>query len=177
MATKVITSNGGNIATTDFHKVTWTGKTKGGVPIKITLENAINKGNIEWTFAEKSEVVPAIELEACYDNTDKQADNTTIAPWKIEIEGDAGAGAKEIVLGLGVFAIDGTEVALCRGGGSFKVEREFRDITADGDKGSVKDRISLDAERAKLSMNVLTMLTSMKTMYPALNETTGTTGT
>ena len=80
-------------------------------------------------------------------------------------------------IGQAKFAIDGTEVALCRGGGSFKVEREFRDITADGDKGSVKDRISLDAERAKLSMNVLTMLTSMKTMYPALNETTGTTGT
>lgn len=173
MATKVITGNGGIIDTTDFHKVTWTGKTKGGNAIKITLENAINKGNIEWTLAEKSEVVPAIELEACYDNTDKQADNTTICPWKIEIEGDAAAGAKEIVLGLGVFAIDGTDVALCRGGGSFKVEREFRDIPADGDKGSVKDRISLDAERAKLSMNVLTMLTSLKNMYPALKETTG----
>lgn len=173
MATKVITGNGGIIAPSDFHNVTWTGKTKGGTPIKITLENAINKGNIEWTFAEKSEVVPAIELEACYDNTDKQADETTASPWKIEVEGDVEAGAKEIVLGLGVFAIDGTDVALCRGGGSFKLEREFRDIPADGDKGSVKDRISLDAERPKLSMNVLTMLTSIKAMYPALKETTG----
>ena len=173
MATKVITGNGGIIAPSDFHNVTWTGKTKGGIPIKITLENAINKGNIEWTMAEKSEVVPAIELEACYDNTDKQADETTACPWKIETEGDVEAGAKEIVLGLGVFAIDGVDVGLCRGGGSFKLEREFRDIAADGDKGSVKDRISLDAERPKLSMNVLTMLTSMKNMYPALTETTG----
>lgn len=173
MATKVITGNGGNIAETDFHVITWTGKTKGGNACKITLEDAINKGNLEWTLAEKSEVVPAIEFEACYSNTDKQADETTASPWKIEIDGSLVTGAKEILLGLGVFAIDGTDVALVRGGGSFKVEREFRDISADGDKGSVKDRVVLDAERAKLSMNVLTMLTSLKTMYPALNETSG----
>ena len=176
MATKVITGNGGSIATEDFHNVTWTGKTKGGKAIKITLKNAINKGNIEWTFAEKSEVVPAIELEGCYENTDKQADATTACPWSIEMEGDVETGAKEILLGLGVFALDGTDIALCRGGGSFKLEREFRDIAADGDKGSVKDRISLDAERPKLSMNVLTMLSSLKNLYPALKETTGTTG-
>ena len=171
---KVITGNGGNIASTDFHVLTWIGKTKGGNAVKITLENAINKGNIEWTLAEKNEVVPALEFEACYDNADKQADETTVCPWKIEIEGEATSGAKEILLGLGVFAIDGTDVALCRGGGAFKVEREFRDITADGDKGSVKDRIALDAERAKLSMNALTMLTSVKEMYPALSESTAT---
>lgn len=173
MATKVITGNGGNIASTDFHVITWTGKTKGGNACKITLEDAINKGNLEWTLAEKSEVVPAIEFEACYSNTDTQAVESTKCPWKIEIDSTLVTGAKEILLGLGVFAIDGTDVALVRGGGSFKVEREFRDITADGDKGSVKDRVVLDAERAKLSMNVLTMLTSLKTMYPALNETTG----
>ena len=173
MATKVITGNGGNIAAADFHVITWTGKTKGGNACKITLEDAINKGNLEWTLAEKSEVVPAIEFEACYNNTDKQAEETTTSPWKIEIDGSITSGAKEILLGLGVFAIDGTDVALVRGGGSFKVEREFRDIPADGDKGSVKDRVVLDAERAKLSMNVLTMLTSLKTMYPALNENAG----
>lgn len=173
MATKVITGNGGNIAAEDFHVITWTGKTKGGNACKITLEDAINKGNLEWTLAEKNEVVPAIEFEACYNNTDKQADETTTSPWKIEIDGSIASGAKEILLGLGVFAIDGKDVALVRGGGSFKVEREFRDIPADGDKGSVKDRVVLDVERAKLSMNVLTMLTSLKTMYPALNENAG----
>ena len=173
MATKVITGNGGNIAETDFHEITWTGKTKGGNACKITLTDAINKGNLEWTLAEKNEVVPALEFEACYNNTDKQADETTASPWKVEIDGEVSAGAKEILLGLGVFAIDGTDVALVRGGGSFVVEREFRDITADGDKGSVKDRLVIDTERAKLSMNVLTMLTSIKAMYPALTETAG----
>lgn len=174
MAMKVITGNGGNIASEDFHVLTWTGKTKGGNACKITLENAINKGNLDWALAEKSEVVPALEFEACYNNADSQADETTTCPWKIEIDGEITSGAKEILLGLGVFAIDDVDVALVRGGGQFTVEREFRDIVADGDKGSVKDRIALDAERAKLTMNVLTMLTSIKTMYPALSETTGT---
>ena len=172
MATKVIKSNGGNIAAEDFHVLTWTGKTKGGQACKITLNNAINKGNIDWALAEKNEVVPALEFEACYDNADQQADETTAAAWQIEIEGEVVAGAKEILLGLGAFAIDGTDVALVRGGGQFTVEREFRDIAADGDKGSVKDRVVIDTERAKLKLNVLTMLTSIKAMYPALAETT-----
>ena len=169
---KTITGNGGNIAETDFHVLTWTGKTKGGAACKITLENAINKGNIDWALAEKNEVVPSLEFEACYDNADAQASEATTCPWKIEIDGEVSAGAKEILLGLGVFAIDDVEVALVRGGGQFTVEREFRDIAADGDKGSVKDRVVIDAERAKLTLNVLTMLTSMKAMYPALAETT-----
>lgn len=173
MATKVITGNGGNIATDDFHVLTWTGKTKGGNACKITLTDAINKGNVEWTLAEKDEVIPNLAFEACYSNTDKQADETTTSPWKIEIEGDVGTGAKEILLGIGVFAIDGEDVALCRGGGQFTIEREFRDIVADGDKGSVKDRVVIDMERAKLTMNVLTMLTSIKKMYPALKEEAG----
>jgi len=171
MAIKTITGNGGIIKSEDYHVMTWTGKTKSGVACKITIENAINKGNLEWTLAEKNEVVPALEFEASYANTDSQADETTACPWKIELDGAVTSGAGEILLGLGVFAIDDVEVALVRGGGSFKVEREFRDIVADGDKGSVKDRIALDAERAKLSMNVLTMLTSISKMYPALNET------
>ena len=170
MATKVIKSNGGNIAAEDFHVLTWTGKTKGGQACKITLFNAINKGNIDWALAEKNEVVPALEFEACYDNADAQADETTAAAWQIEIDGEIIAGAKEILLGLGVFAIDETDVALVRGGGQFTVEREFRDIAADGDKGSVKDRVVIDTERAKLKLNVLTMLTSIKAMYPALAE-------
>ena len=169
---KVIKGNGGIIATEDFHVLTWTGKTKGGNACKITLTDAINKGNIDWALAEKNEVVPALEFEACYSNTDAQATDDTACPWQIEIDGAVTAGAKEILLGLGVFAIDGTDVALCRGGGQFAVEREFRDIAADGDKGSVKDRIVIDTERAKLKMNVLTMLTSIKAMYPAMAETT-----
>lgn len=174
MAIKTITSNGGIIASADFKEVTITGKTKGGQPVRIFIENALNMGNLEWTFAEKNEVVPAIEFEACYANTDAQADETTACPWKIEIDGDIKAGAGEILLGTVVFAIGGTNVALCRGGGAFKVEREFRPIAADNDKGTVKDRVSLDVEKAKISLNALTMLTNVASLYPALKETTST---
>ena len=66
MAIKTITSNGGILASADFKEVTITGKTKGGQPVRIFIENALNMGNLEWTFAEKNEVVPAIEFEACY---------------------------------------------------------------------------------------------------------------
>ena len=170
MANKIITGNGGNVKSDDFHVVTWTGKTKGGKPCKITIEDALNKGNLDWALADKGEVVPAIEFEACYSNSDKQADETTPCPWKIEIGDGIEPGAKEILLGLGVFAIDGTDVGLMRGGGAFKVERVFREINADGDKGAVKDRVVMDEERAKLSMNVLTMLTSIKNLYPAIAE-------
>lgn len=172
MAIKTITGNGGIIASEDFKEVTITGKTKGGQPVRILIENALNMGNLEWTFAEKGEVVPAIEFEACYSNTDSQADETTACPWKIEIDGDVKAGASEILLGTVVFSISGTKVALCRGGGSFKVEREFRPIAADNDKGTVKDRVAIDVEKAKISLNALTMLTSVKSLYPALKETT-----
>ena len=173
MAIKTITGNGGNISSADFHVVTWTGKTKGGNACKITLEDAINKGNLEWTLAEKDEVVPSVEFEACYNNTDEQADETNACPWKIEIDSKTVSGTSEILLGLGVFAIDGKNIGLVRGGGAFKVEREFREIAADGDKGAVKDRIVIDSERAKLSMNVLTMLASVGSMYPALSESAG----
>lgn len=171
MAIKTITGNGGIINANDWHVITWIGKTKGGAACKITLEDAINKGNLEWTLAEKNEVVPALEFEASYNNTDSQASEETTCPWKIEIDGEISAGANEVLLGLGVFAIDGVDVALCRGGGAFKVEREFRDIAADGDKGSVKDRVAIDTERAKLSLNALTMLTSLTSMYPGLKVT------
>ena len=172
MAKKIITGNGGVVLEEDFKLVTWIGKTKGGQSCKITLKDAINKDNIDWTLADKGEVVPAATFEATYSNTDKQADETTECPWEIEIDGEVAAGADEILLGLGVFAIDGEDVALCRGGGKLTIERVWRDINADGDKGTVKGRTLIDEERAKLNMNVLTMLTKMKALYPAIKETT-----
>lgn len=168
MAIKRITGNGGIIAPDDFKEVKIIGKTKGGQPVRISINNALNMGNLEWAFAEKGEVVPAIEFEACYNNTDEQADETTECPWVIEIDGEVQAGANEILLGTVVFYVGETKVALCRGGGSFKVEREFRPITADNDKGTVKDRVAIDTEKAKVSMNVLTMLTNVASLYPAL---------
>ena len=50
-------------------------------------------------------------------------------------------GAESIILGDGVFAVNGTDIALTRGGGQFLIEREYREIPADGDYSPVKGRI------------------------------------
>lgn len=86
-------------------------------------------------------------------------------------------GAPEnIILGDGVFSVRGTDIAVTRGGGSFVVEREYRQIEADGDMGPVKGRIRKVKSVAKLSLNALEVLpANIPKFYPALNEDTTTT--
>lgn len=70
--------------------------------------------------------------------------------------------ASDIILGDGVFTIGATTtataIALTRGGGVFTVEREYRQIEADGDYGPVKDRIRLIKSVAKLNIKSLEWL-------------------
>lgn len=154
----------GTISGSDFKTVKWVGLTKGGNAVTITLNDAVNVGNIEWTFAEKNDVVPSVEFEACYSNTDA-ASSSNNEPWSVEIDGTLTSGASEIVLGAGKFYIGQNLVALTRGGGSFTVEREAREINADGDRGKVKGRVVYESSRAKLSMNILTMLSHLTDIY------------
>ena len=154
----------GTISGSDFKTVKWVGLTKGGNAVTITLNDAVNVGNIEWTFAEKNDVVPSVEFEACYSNTDA-ASSSNNEPWSVEIDGSLTSGASEIVLGAGKFYIGQNLVALTRGGGSFTVEREAREINADGDRGMVKGRVVTESSRPKLTMNVLTMLTKVADLY------------
>lgn len=171
-----ITIKGTGIVTTnDFRNVTWTGKTKSGKSVVITINNAINMGNIDWSMAEKDDVVPQIELTGTYGNTNYMVSSASDyeEPWSISYAGSASdPAADQIILGAGVFAIGGTNVALTRGGGQFTVEREFRNINADGDRGPVKDRVVMDASTCKLTLNALTFLTSMPTVYAAISTTT-----
>ncbi len=157
----------GAVSSADFRSVKWVGLTKGGNAVTITLPNAINKGNIDWTFAEKNDVVPAVTFTACYDNTDYAA-NSTIEPFTIEIDGTLTSGASEIILGAGKFYVDDTLVALTRGGGQFTVTREYRDINADGDRGTVKGRVVMESSVPTLTLNVLTMLTKMTSLYSSV---------
>ena len=157
----------GEIVSADFKTVKWVGKTKGGKAVTIELTNALNMGNIDWTMAEKDDIVQSAEFQACYTNTDS-ASNSNDEPWSITIDSSTSSGAGEIVLGAGVFYIGSTAVALTRGGGSFVVEREYREINADGDRGAVKDRVVIESSRAKLTMNILTMLTRLTDIYPAI---------
>ncbi len=83
----------------------------------------------------------------------------------------------EILLGDGTFRIGTTTVGLTKGGGVFTVEREFKDIEADGDYGPVKDRVRIVKQVAKLSFKRLQkILTEFATQYPAITTST-TTGT
>lgn len=75
-------------------------------------------------------------------------------------------------MGAGVFYVDNTAVALTRGGGSFNVEREYREVNADGDRGPVEGRIVMDASRATLTMNTLQIMTRLADLYPAMQSTT-----
>lgn len=92
-------------------------------------------------------------------------------------QGRATAPSQEIILGLGKFAIDDIEVLLTRGGGSFTVEREYREIEADGMKAAGKDMITIDREQPKLLMNMLSILTKadLTKLYPALKSSQVTT--
>lgn len=157
----------GAVTNADFKEVRWVGLTKGGNAVTITLHDAINMGNIDWTFAEKNDVVPSVEFTACYDNTDAASDST-VEPFELEINGSLTNGASEIILGAGKFYIGSTLVALTRGGGQFVVEREYREINADGDRGAVKGRVVMEGSRPKLTMNVLTMLSNVSQLYSSL---------
>lgn len=159
----------GAVVTTDFKAVKWIGKTKSGKAVTISLTNAINMGNIDWTFAEKDDVVPAVTFEAAYTNTDAHISDTT-EPWTIEVEDGVSAGAGEIILGSGLFYINETVVALTRGGGSFNVARTFREINADDDMGAVKDRVVITESRASITINMLTMLTRVADMYAGISQ-------
>ena len=81
---------------------------------------------------------------------------------------------QNIILGEGVFAIGAVDVGLTRGGGQFVVEREYREIEADGDYGPVKGRIRKLKSRAKMTLKSLELLpASLPLMYPATRLTSG----
>lgn len=68
-----------SIVAGDFNDVVWTGKTKDGKSVVITIENALNMGNLEWTLEDKNEVVPSLEFTAAY----SEAARTTV-PWNVK---------------------------------------------------------------------------------------------
>jgi len=177
MATTTITGTG-SIAAGDYKYIKWVGKTKGGVPITIELEPAICRSNIEWTFAEKDDVVPEIEFEGVYDD-EALAAGTRTEPWKLTYSGAVNAGNDEILLGVGKFYVGADTataqaVGLTRGGGSFIVEREYREINADEDPGAVEGRIVQEGGRPKLKLKALQFLTKVASLYAGINAASAT---
>ena len=166
----------GAVAATDYKYVKWVGKTKGGQAVTIELPKAICRSNPDWTFAEKDDTVSEIEFEGVYDDADLVTGDRT-EPWTIEVAEGATAGNGEILLGVGKFyvgeeAISAACVGLTRGGGSFVVEREYREINADEDPGAVEGRIVQEAGRPKLKLNALQWLTKITELYTGIKTTT-----
>lgn len=86
-------------------------------------------------------------------------------------------GAANILLGYGTFKIGETVVGLTRGGGQFTVEREYRAISADGDKGKVKGRVTMDTSVPKLKLSALEIISdNITSLYPALSLKTEASG-
>jgi hypothetical protein len=155
----------------DFRYVKWVGRTKGGKPVQIELEKAFCRSNPDWAFEEKNDTTAEIEFEAAYTDENLAKDDRT-EPWKITIDG-VEAGNAEILLGVGKFYIGADAesaeyVGLTRGGGSFVVEREFREINADGDPGLVEGRVEKETARPKLKLTALQWLTKVSTLYSCM---------
>lgn len=157
----------GTVASTDFKAVKWEGLTKGGNAVTIEMAKALNMGNIDWTFAEKSDVVAQLVFTAVYTNTNAIAESTE-EPWTVEVTGSDASVSGNILLGAGKFYVGGELVALTRGGGQFTVEREFREINADGDRGAVEGRVVIDGSKATLTLNALEFLTDMASLYAGI---------
>jgi hypothetical protein len=84
----------------------------------------------------------------------------------------------KILLGYGIFKIGDVPIGLTRGGGQFTVEREYRTIVADGDRGEVEGRIQLDSSKPKLKINALEIISeNLPKLYPAIKATTADTKT
>lgn len=85
--------------------------------------------------------------------------------------------AEKILLGFGVVTVGSTPIGLTRGGSVFVVEREYRHIEADGDRGIVKGRTVIDKENAKLTVNALELFNAkdMTKYYPGMSITPVTT--
>lgn len=168
-----IYTGAGSVAATDFRYLKWVGRTKGGKPVQIELENAFCRSNPDWKFEEKNDTTAEVEFEGAYTDENLEKDDRT-EPWKLTIDG-VEAGNGEIVLGVGKFYLgttsaDAEYVGLTRGGGSFIVEREFREINADGDPGLVKDRIEKEMARPKLKLVALQWLTKVDKLYSCVKS-------
>ena len=161
----------GNVSASDFRYVKWVGRTKGGKPCQIELEKGFCRSNPDWKFEEKNDTTAEVEFEGAYSD-DKLAAGDRTEPWKLSVDGIE-AGNAEIILGVGKFYIgttaeDAQPVGLTRGGGSFMVEREFREINADEDPGLVEGRIEKEMARPKLKLVALQWLTKVDKLYSCI---------
>lgn len=162
----------GNVTAADVRYVKWEGMTKSGKPVTIELDAAFCRSNPEWIFEEKNDVTPEVEFEGMYFD-EALAQGIREEPWRMTLSDGITPGNGEILLGVGRFYIGATKedakpVGLTRGGGSFIVEREYREINADDDPGLVMDRVVKTTGRPKLKLTALQWLTKVSDLYACI---------
>lgn len=162
----------GVIQASDYKFIKFEGLTKDNKAVTITMPKAICRSNPEWNFVEKDDTVSQIEFEGAYDDAQIASGDRT-EPWTIEFADGTVAGAGEIVLGagkvsIGTSAADVNHIGLTRGGNSFIVERELREINADGDPGLVAGRLVQEMGRPKLTIHSLEWLTKIPNLYSGM---------
>ncbi len=171
-----IYTGAGQVQESDVRYVKWVGKTKSGKEVSIELEKAICRSNPDWSFEEKNDTTASLEFEGLYSDDKLAADDLT-EPWNLTSPDGLTAGVGEIILRTGAFfigtsAADAKRVGLTRGGGSFVVERNYRDINADDDPGSVEGRIDKTEGRPKLKFTALQWLSKVSELYSCIKTVT-----
>jgi hypothetical protein len=79
--TNLLTLTGGvEVASGDYKKVRFTGKTDGGNAVQITLDNALNMAPLNWELLDKNEVVSELVFTAC-----SLEATTTVPQWTVTI--------------------------------------------------------------------------------------------
>lgn len=77
--TNLITITGGvEVASGDYKKVRFTGRTDGGNAVQITLDQALNMAPLNWELLDKNEVVSELVFTACALEA-----STTVPQWTI----------------------------------------------------------------------------------------------
>lgn len=166
----------GQVSSADTKYVRWVGRTKGGKACEIEMEKAFCRSNPDWKFEEKNDTTPELEFEGMYTDEQLAAGDRT-EPWKLTLPEGLTAGNEEILLGVGKFYVgtskaDAKPVGLTRGGGSFVVEREYREINADEDPGLVEGRVEQSSGRPKLKLTALQWLSKVNTLYSGMKTVT-----
>lgn len=78
-----------------------------------------------------------------------------------------------ILLGKGIFRLDGQPIGATQGGGKFTVEREYRDIAIDGAPGKIKEMTTKEGSTPTLEINHLEIISDdILKRHPALKSTT-----
>ena len=64
----------GKITDADYHEVVFVGETKDGREVEISIEDAINLENIDFTMKDKDDILDNVVFQATYDPTNETLD-------------------------------------------------------------------------------------------------------